>query len=164
MEVDSIKVFQPHLWVKLSFASVFILFQIFILYPIFNKTVNFGVNHIGNMVFMGFFSLVALFTVLRVTAEKILITHNAIVIVTLFRNQTFELRAIKLIKKVYVGRGNSALLIETNQSVFKVGKVLTESQVNEAVAYTLAQIRVNYPETYALMKDDRSEVKTFWSK
>jgi len=74
------------------------------------------------------------------------------------------LNNIKLIKKICVGRGSSALLIKTDRSTFKIGKGLSESQIDEAVSYILEQIRILYPESYALMKDDRSDVVTLWRK
>jgi len=60
-----------------------LMFQIIISRPIFDSAVNFGVDHIQDMIFMESFALVALLAVLRVMTEKILINRNAIVRTTI---------------------------------------------------------------------------------
>jgi hypothetical protein len=158
------KIFEPTLGTKYIYGLIFLLFQIFLIYIVSINTYTYVLNNFVGFLFLGCVDLVTLFAFLSICTEQIEINSNVLVRTNLFRKLTIQISKIQYAKLHSGQKGTSWLMIKTNDLRFSMGGALGKRQINDAIAYILEQICINYPENYEDVKTEHYEVDKFWGK
>ncbi len=164
-------------------------FVIFLVYALFGFKLNDG----SVIIIISIMLLYVIVFIVHVT-RRIVITSDSIEQTSWFQTQSISLQLVRGVSVIPVmGFGvwlvwsvellvglasqstswsfsdKSQLLVNTNEVEFKIGVGISDSQLNEAVAFILEQIRTHYPENYAVMEaekkqKEREAVAEFWRK
>lgn len=89
-------------------------------------------------------------------SEIIVITADSISRHTALSNDTVLLNEIVKIEKEQGTRGNTLLLIETEQDKLRWGDRLSDEDLDEAIAFAMEQLLLHHPHRYNFVKLRRS--------
>lgn len=158
------KVFKTPLSDSVILGVIIAAFQIFIITGVFEGEFPETPDLLFLMIFAETILFIFLLHLLTTATGKITITHRSVVISNIFKRKTVPLYHIHRTRKLSV-KGGFLLVIETPRSKIKVGANLSSSQIDEATAYIREQIRLNYPQYYSTLKDEKThELDEFWRK